>query len=199
MRNPNSNYLIYINQILGAVRQPLSRLDRATVVICIEITGMPTLDVIGAGLPLAATVAYLPRTLGAMNIFTAIAFALSVVISSTYSYCDANAVHVVPGTMLLCVVVWLPRARGFNRSVPAAMMFALTFIAVFPVDIYGAYTCHAANGLARIGGAGLGDALLRTPLTLAVMHTLIYYFCERDENGKVPLRGFLRRQFAFSS
>ncbi|MEX3968705.1 hypothetical protein AB4Y42_42385 [Paraburkholderia sp. EG286B] len=120
---------------------------------------------------LAATVAYLPLTFGAMNVFTAIAFALSVVISSAYSYCHVNAVHVVPGTMLLCVAVWLPRARGHNRSVPAAMMFALTFIAVFPVDIYGAYTCHAANGFARIGGARLADALVRTPLALAVVHT----------------------------
>jgi hypothetical protein len=106
-----------------------------------------SLDVIGAWLPLAATNAYLPRTLNTMNVFTTIAFALSVVTSSGYSYCDANGVHVVPGTMLLCLAVWLPRARGYDRSVPAAMIFALTFIAEFPVYVYGAFSCHASNGL----------------------------------------------------
>lgn len=158
-----------------------------------------SLDVIGAGLPLAAAVAYLPRTLGVMTRFTCKSFALSVLISSVFSYCDANAVHVVPGAILLCVSIWLPRARGHNRNIPAAMIFALTFISIFPVDIYGAYTCHASNAQARIGGAGLADSLLHTPLSLSVIHTLIYYFCERDENrGDVPLLRFLRRQWAFS-
>ncbi|MFX1739922.1 hypothetical protein PXJ20_31910 [Paraburkholderia sp. A1RI_3L] len=79
------------------------------------------------------------------------------------------------------------------------MIFALTFISIFPVDIYGAYTCHPSNGPARIGGGGLADSLLHTPLSLSVIHTLIYYFCERDENrGQVPLDDFLRRQWAFS-
>ncbi|CAM2194936.1 Prepilin type IV endopeptidase peptidase domain-containing protein [Paraburkholderia kururiensis] len=158
-----------------------------------------SLDMIGAGLPLAAAVAYLPRTLGVMTRFTCSTFVLSVLISSVFSYCDANAVHVVPGAILLCVSIWLPRARGYNRGIPAAMIFALTFISIFPVDIYGAYTCHASNGQARIGGAGLADSLLHTPLLLSVIHSLIYYFCERDENrGHVPLRSFLRRQWAFS-
>ncbi len=31
---------------------------------------------------------------------------------------------------------------------PAATIFALTFISIFPVDIYGAYTCHASSGIA---------------------------------------------------
>jgi hypothetical protein len=69
--------------------------------------------------------------------------------------------------------------------------FALTFISIFPVDIYGAYTCHASSGQARIGGAGVGDSLLHTPLSLSVIHSLIYYFCERDEKrGQVPLAIF---------
>jgi hypothetical protein len=157
-----------------------------------------SLDIVGAGLPLAISVAYLPRALGVLNWFTAIAFATSLAIAARYSYCDIDAVHVVPGSILLCVAVWLPRARGYNQDVPAAMIFALTFISVFPADVYGAYTCHAANGLARIGGAGLTDSLLRTPLTLAVIHTLIYYFCEHDEKKHVPLREFLRRQYTFA-
>lgn len=157
-----------------------------------------TLDVIGAGLPLAAAAAYLPRTIGAMNVVTALAFAVSLVISSWYSFCDASAVHVVPGTMLLCVVIWLPRAKGYNRAIPAAMIFTLTFIGVFPADVYGAYTCHSVDGLARIGGAGIADSLVRTPLTFAVMHSLIYYFCERDEKGAVPIGKFIRRQFSFA-
>jgi hypothetical protein len=158
-----------------------------------------SLDAIGAVLPLVAAVAYLPRTLGTINVFTAVAFALSVVVSTVYSYCDISAVHVVPGTVLLCVLIWLPRARGYNRDIPAAMIFTLTFVSVFPADIYDAYTCRAANGLARIGGAGFADALLRTPLTLAVIHSLIYYFCERDEKGSVPVCDFLRRQFSFAA
>lgn len=158
-----------------------------------------SLDVIGAGRPLAVAVAYLPRTLDVMTKFTCTTFVLSIVISSVFSYCDANAVHVVPGAMLLCVSIWLPRARGHYRQVPAAMIFALTFISIFPVDIYGAYTCHASTGLARIGGAGLADSLLHTPLSLSVIHSLIYYFCERDEQrGRVPLANFLRRQWAFA-
>ncbi|KDR25563.1 MULTISPECIES: hypothetical protein [Caballeronia] len=158
-----------------------------------------SLDAIGAGLPLAAAVAYLPRTLDVTTKFTCAMFVLSVVISSAFSYCDANAVHVVPGAILLCVSIWLPRARGHNREIPAAMIFALTFISIFPVDIYGAYTCHASSGQARIGGAGFGDSLLHTPLSLSVIHSLIYYFCERDEKrGQVPFGNFLRRQWAFT-
>jgi hypothetical protein len=157
-----------------------------------------SLDVIGAGLPLAAAVAYLPRTIGVMNGFMALVFALSALISTSFSYCDATAVHVVPGTILLCLTIWLPRARGRNRDIPAALIFSLTFIAVFPADVYGAYTCHAVHGFARIGGAGLHDSLLRTPLTLSAIHAWIYYFCERDEQGRVPLRDFVRRQLALA-
>jgi hypothetical protein len=157
-----------------------------------------SLDVVGAGLPLAISVAYLPRTLGALNWFTTTAFALSLMIAITYTYCDVNAVHIVPGSILLCLAVWLPRARGYNQNVPASMIFALTFICVLPADVYGAYTCHATNGVARVGGAGLTDSLLRTPLSLAIIHTLIYYFCERDEKKRVPLGDFLRRQYTFA-
>ncbi len=64
-----------------------------------------SLDVFGAGLPLATAVAYLPRTLDVTTRLTCTTFVLSVVISSVFSYRDAKAVHVVPGAMLLCVSI----------------------------------------------------------------------------------------------
>lgn len=152
---------------------------------------------VGAMLPLALSLLYLPRSLKALGWFHRVVFLLSLLISTFSSYCDAHAVHVVPGTMLLCVVLWLPRARGRNRDVPAAAILALTFIAGFPVDVYLGYVCHAADGTATVGGAGWTDGLLLSPAILAVVHCFVYYFCELDENkGKVPIGAFLKWQFA---
>lgn len=152
---------------------------------------------IGALLPLALSLLYLPRSFNALGWFHRVVFLLSLLISTFSSYCDAHAVHVVPGTVLLCVVLWLSRARGHNRDVPAAAIFALTFIAGFPVDVYLGYICHAADGTATVGGAGWADGLLLGPAILAGFHCFINYFCELDENkGKVPIGAFLKWQLA---
>lgn len=145
---------------------------------------------------MAIAIAYLPRLFKVLNAFTAALLAGSFLISATLSYCDNAAVHVVPGTYLLCFVIWLRRGRGLNRNVPAAAVFCSTYFTIFPADAYRAYTCHAANGLARIGAGSLGDSLVLTPLVLAGMHTLVYFFCELDERGRVPIRDYLRRQFS---
>jgi len=156
-------------------------------------------DLIGAGLPLAIAIAYLPRLFRVLDALTVVLLGGSFLISATLSYCDSAAVHVVPGTYLLCFVIWLRRGRGLNRSLPAAAVFCSSFFTIFPADAYRAYTCHAANGLARIGGGSLTDSLLLTPVVLAGMHTLVYFFCELDERGRVPIRDYLRRQFSVVS
>ncbi|NPT44864.1 hypothetical protein GNZ12_26815 [Paraburkholderia sp. 1N] len=155
-----------------------------------------SIDAIGGVLPLAVSLLYLPRSVRSLGCFNGVAFILSLLISTFSSYCDSNAVHVVPGAILLCLALWLPRARGRNRDFPAAAIFALTFIAGFPVDVYLGHICHAANGTATVGGAGLADGLILGPAMLAAVHCVIYYFCERDENGKVKLGAFLEQQFA---
>ncbi|WP_175816929.1 hypothetical protein [Burkholderia diffusa] len=156
-------------------------------------------DLIGAGIPLAIAIAYLPRLFKVLDALTAALLAGSFLISATLSYCDSAAVHVVPGTYLLCFVIWLRRGRGLNRNLPAAAVFCSTFFTIFPADAYRAYTCHASNGLARIGGGSVGDSLLLTPVILAGMHTLVYFFCELDERGRVPIRDYMRRQFSVVS
>ncbi|KWK68785.1 hypothetical protein [Burkholderia ubonensis] len=153
-------------------------------------------DPIGAGLPMAIAIAYLPRLFKVLDALTTALLAGSLLISATLSYCDTAAVHVVPGIYLLCFVIWLRRGRGMNRNLPAAAVFCSSFFTIFPADAYRAYTCHAASGLARIGAGSLGDSLLLTPAILAGMHTLVYFFCELDERGRVPIRDYLRRQFS---
>jgi hypothetical protein len=154
-----------------------------------------SIHAVGGMLPLAIALLYLPRAAMSLAPFNRVVFILSFLISTFFSYCDRSAVHVVPGTILLCVALWIPRARGRNKNVPAATVFALTFIAGFPVDVYLGYVCQAPNGTATVGGAGLADGLLLGPLCLAGLHCAIYYFCERDERGKVPLRVFLKQHF----
>ncbi|CAE6864992.1 hypothetical protein R69746_08037 [Paraburkholderia aspalathi] len=155
-----------------------------------------SIDAVGGLLPLAVSLLYLPRTVRALGWFYGAIFGLSMLISTHFSYCDSNAVHVAPGTILLCVALWLPRARGQNMEVPAAAIFTLAFIAGFPVDVYLGYVCHAASGTARVGGAGLSDGLIVGPASLALVHLGIYYFCELDEKGKVQLGDFLKTHFA---
>ncbi|GGC65420.1 hypothetical protein GCM10011400_61790 [Paraburkholderia caffeinilytica] len=148
-------------------------------------------------MPLALSLLYLPRSFNALGWFHRVVFLLSLMISTFSSYCDARAVHVVPGTVLMCVVLWLPRARGRNREVPAAAIFALTFIAGFPVDVYLGYVCRSAGGTATVGGAGWADGLLLGLAILAGVHCFVYYFCEHDEKkGKVPIGAFLKWQLA---
>jgi hypothetical protein len=156
-----------------------------------------SIDAIGGVLPLAVSLVYLPRSLRSLGKITGVVFVLSVLVSTFSSYCDSRAVHVVPGTILLCIALWVPRTRGRNREMPAAAIFALTFIAGFPVDVYLGHVCLAADGTATVGGAGLADGLLLGPAFLAGIHCLIYYFCERDERkGQVPLGAFLKQHFA---
>ncbi|OXC79342.1 hypothetical protein [Caballeronia sordidicola] len=128
-----------------------------------------SIDPVGGLLPLAVSLLYLPRTVHSLGWFYGAVFGLSMVISTHFSYCDSSAVHVAPGTILLCVALWLPRARGRNLEVPATAIFTLAFIAGFPVDVYLGYVCHAAVGTARVGGAGLSDGLIVGPASLAAV------------------------------
>lgn len=154
-----------------------------------------SLDLIGACLPLALAIGYLPRLLRSLDVWTWLLFAGSLAISATFSFCDSNAVHVVPGIYLLCFVTWLRRGRGQCRQIPAAAVFSATLITILPGDVYGALTCRAV-GVARIGGGGHLDALLLTPALLSLMHAVVYFFCELDELGHVPIAGYIRRQFS---
>ncbi|HGL4257898.1 hypothetical protein [Burkholderia multivorans] len=154
-----------------------------------------SLDLVGACLPLALAIGYLPRLVRSLDAWTWMLLVGSLGISATFSFCDSKAVHVVPGIYLLCFVTWLRRGRGQCRRVPAAGIFSATMITIFPGDLYGALTCHAV-GIARIGGGGHLDALLLTPLLLSTMHAAVYYFCELDEHRRVPVGSFLRRQFS---
>lgn len=155
-----------------------------------------SIDAVGGLLPLAVSLLYLPRTVRALGWFYGAIFGLSMLVSTHFSFCDSHAVHVAPGVILLRVALWLPRARGRNMEVPAAAIFTLAFIAGFPVDVYLGYVCVAANGTARVGGAGLSDGLIVGPASLALVHLGVYYFCELDERGKVPLGDFLKTHFA---
>lgn len=154
-----------------------------------------SLDLVGACLPLALAIGYLPRLARSLDAWTWLLLAGSLVISATFSFCDSKAVHVVPGIYLLCFVTWLRRGRGQCRQIPAAAVFSATLITILPGDIYGALTCRAV-GIARIGGGGHVDALLLTPVLLSIMHATVYYFCELDELGRVPIINFIRRHFS---
>lgn len=154
-----------------------------------------SLDLIGACLPLALAIGYLPRLLRSLDVWTWLLFAGSLAISATFSFCDSKAVHVVPGIYLLCFVTWLRRGRGQCRQIPAAAVFSATLITILPGDVYGALTCRAV-GVARIGGGGHLDALLLTPVLLSITHAAVYFFCELDELGRVPIASYIRRQFS---
>jgi hypothetical protein len=91
-----------------------------------------SIDAVGGMVPLAVSLLYLPRTVRSLGWFYGAVFALSMLISTHFSYCDSNAVHVAPGTILVCVALWLPRARGRSLDVPASAIFTLAFIAGFP-------------------------------------------------------------------
>lgn len=155
------------------------------------------IDVIGAGVPLAAAFVYLPRTWRVLDVFTLALYALCIAGTVAFSWCGPDAVHVAPGPLALVVALWLLRVAGRGRAVPAASVFSLTVIALLPADLYGALTCPA-QGMAVVGAAGFSDALLRTPLVLATLHGAVSYFLERDEQGSVPVADFLRRQLALS-
>lgn len=155
-----------------------------------------SIDAIGGLLPLAVSLLYLPRTVRALDRTSSVIFGISMLLSTHFSFCDSNAVHIAPGTILLCVAVWIPRARGRNAEMPAVAIFTLAFIAGFPVDVYLGYVCHASNGTATVGGAGLSDGLIVGPASLALIHLGIYYFCELDERGEVSFRAFLTTHFA---
>ncbi|MBR8282545.1 hypothetical protein [Burkholderia vietnamiensis] len=154
-----------------------------------------SLDFIGACLPLALAIGYLPRLVRVFDIGTWLLLAVSLAISATLSFCDSKGVHVVPGIYLLCFVIWLRRGRGQCRQIPAAAVFSATLIAIFPGDLYGALTCRAV-GVARIGGGGYLDALVISPVLLSIAHAAVYYFCELDELGRVPFIAYVRRQFS---
>lgn len=157
-----------------------------------------SVDLVGAVLPLVVTAAYLPRTVRAMRWAEAGLFVLAVLLGVKWSYCDARAVHVFPGAIVLSIVVWLRRVQGKGVDLPAAAIFALTFASMLPVDAYLGFTCKAGDGTARMGGGGIVDGLLLAPMILACLHSIIYYACERDERGKGALRDFLKRQFAIA-
>lgn len=155
------------------------------------------IDVIGAGVPLAVSCAYLPRTWRTMDALTLVLYALCVAGTAAFSWCGPEAVHVAPGPLALIVALWLLRVAGYGRAMPASCVFALTVIALLPADLYGALNCPA-QAMAVVGGSGFSDALLRTPAVLAILHGAVSYFVERDEQGTVPLGDFLRRQIALS-
>ncbi|MDF0506768.1 hypothetical protein POK33_39125 [Burkholderia cenocepacia] len=154
-----------------------------------------SLDVIGAGLPLALATAYLPRLVRAFDVWAWLLLAGSLAISATLSFCDSKGVHIVPGNFVLCMVIWLRRGKGHWPQIPAAAVFSATLIAIFPGDLYGALTCRTV-GVARIGGGGYLDALVITPVLFSIAHALVYYFCELDELGQVPVIAYVRRQFS---
>jgi hypothetical protein len=155
------------------------------------------IDVTGAGLPFVVALAYVPRTWHALDAITLGLYVPCVAGTVAFSWCGPDAVHVAPGPIALVIALWLLRVAGRTREVPAACVFALTVFALLPADLYGALSCPS-QGIALVGAAGFSDALLRTPLVLAMVHGAVSYFLERDESARVPLGAFVRRQLALS-
>lgn len=77
-----------------------------------------SLDLIGACLPLALAIGYLPRLVRSLDAWTWMLLVGSLGISATFSFCDSKAVHVVPG-------IWgRLRKRKIKHAKPVAAVVA---------------------------------------------------------------------------
>ena len=103
-----------------------------------------SIDAVGGMLPLAVSLFYLPRTVRSLGWFYDGVFALSMLISTYFSYCESNAVT-SPRARYCCAWFFGYRGRGRNLDVPASAIFTVAFIAGFPVDVYLGYVCHAGE------------------------------------------------------
>lgn len=166
-----------------------------------------SIDPVGAGLPFALTLLYARRTLGVLDPAMGICFVLALPFTRVLSHCDAQAVHVFPGTVLLGLVVWLarlwprqlwPHTRWNVSDVPAGAIFALSFAAAFPTDLYLGFSCHSVTGTARVGGGAFADGLLLCPAFLGAIHLFVYGLREAEDRGKIDWPAFLRQHFCLA-
>lgn len=174
---------------------------------CETFVNILSIDPVGVGLPCVLSLLYLRRTVDVLDPGMRIGFVLSLPFTRVLSHCDAQAVHVFPGTVLLGLVVWLarlwppqlwPHSRWNVSDVPAAAIFALSFAAALPTDLYLGYSCHSVTGTARVGGGAFADGLLLCPAFLCAIHVFVYGLRESEDHGKIVWPVFLRQHFCLS-